>query len=313
MIDSDQALLIAQSVLSAELFGINAGDIARPGLLLIMFTMGLALRMENFRQLFVQPLPVSVGLAGQLVLLPVVTFTLVGIFSPPTPVAIGAIILSCCPGAASSNYFTYLAGGDIALSVVLTAVSGFIVVFTTPLLINLGLTWFSGAGQVIVLPVVQTMYEIFVLLVLPVVAGMALRNWLGPKYADLLRRITSGLAFIGLVLVVVLAFVSVIDHIPVLVVLFGPLALAVNAINMSAGYLAAKTINLGEGQKRSVTLEIGIQNFLLAIVISLNILNVPEFTVFAITYLFIMYITGFTFIAYCRLLADRKLSTATAV
>ncbi len=304
MIESDLALVISQNVLSMDLFGISSAALGRYALLFIMFTMGLSLKRSDFRELLLQPLPISIGLIGQLAFLPMVTFLLVFIFSPPTSVASGAIILSCCPGAASSNYFAFLARGDIALSVVLTAISGIVVVFSTPLLISLGLNWFAEEGQDISLPILQTMYEIFLLLVVPVIAGMTLRKMLGTKYSLMLRGFTSRVAFIGLLLIVILGFIAVIDYIPELMMTFGLMALAVNIINMSAGFALAKILKVGEKQTRSITLEIGIQNFLLAMLISLNILKLPEFSVFAITYLFISYITGFSFIVYCRFFKD---------
>ncbi len=313
MIESDLALLIAQNVLSMDFFGMSSAALGRYALLFIMFTMGLSLQRSDFSQLMIQPLPVSIGLIGQLVFLPMVTFLLVFLFSPTTSVALGAIILSCCPGAASSNYFAYLARGDIALSVVLTAISGIVVVFTTPILINLGLNWFAEEGQDISLPILQTMYEIFLLLVVPVIAGMVLRKVLGTKYALMLRALTSKIAFAGLLLIVILGFVAVIDYLPQLMMTFGLMALAVNIINMSAGFGLAKILSVGEKQTRSTTVEIGIQNFLLAMLISLNILKIPEFSVFAITYLFISYISGFSFIAYCRLFKDRRASEPQAI
>ena len=121
-------------------------------LALIMLGMGLSLKFEDFQRITKYPKAVSVGLFGQIVLLPIIGFIITKIVAMPPAIAVGLMIIAIAPGGVSSNMITYLAGGDVALSVTLTVCSSIITIFTIPILANLSLNHFLGQSAAISLP-----------------------------------------------------------------------------------------------------------------------------------------------------------------
>ena len=145
-------------------------------LAIMMLGMGLSLVPEDFRRITRYPKAVAVGVVCQIVLLPLIG-ALIALVVPMQPeLAVGLIVLAVCPGGPSSNLVTYLAKGDVALSVTLTAFSSIITVFTIPLFTNLALQHFLGERAAIALPIGSTMLQIFLITLLPTAIGMAIRH-----------------------------------------------------------------------------------------------------------------------------------------
>ncbi|MEQ9230094.1 MAG: bile acid:sodium symporter, partial [Cyclobacteriaceae bacterium] len=144
-------------------------------LIIIMFGMGHSLTTDDFKRVFVEPKAILIGLINQLVILPLIGFLLISIFSVRAEIAIGLIILAACPGGPTSNLITHLAKGDTALSVSLTAISSFVTLLTIPFIINLGLRTVLGSSTEIQLDVVQTIAQVLVVVVIPVILGMLIR------------------------------------------------------------------------------------------------------------------------------------------
>ncbi len=297
---------IAELVLGRTLFGISMGDIGRYGLMFIMLTMGMTLQVKDFTLLLKNPGSVLAGLIAQMLLLPIVAFVLIWLLQPPLYIAVGAIVLACCPGAATSNYFCYLARGDVALSVTLTAISGMLVLLTMPVFVNAGFIMLTDAEQAIRLPVLQTMQQIFLMLILPVVIGMSLRAILAEPLAKKIQTGLSMLSFGLMMLVVVMSLSGLQGHFVELIVSCGLLALITNLITMFCGFGIGSLMGLADKQCRALTVEVGIQNFLLAMIIALTILKNPEYAIFPVVYLVMMYITVFAYIAYCRWLDSKN-------
>lgn len=145
-------------------------------LIIIMFGMGLSLSIGDFAAVFQRPKAIIIGLICQLILLPIVGFSLIDIFSLQLNIAIGIIILFACPGGLTSNLITHLANGDTALSVSMTAVCSFITLLTIPFIITLGLQKVLGAGTLIRLNVSQTILQVFLVVIVSVALGMLLRS-----------------------------------------------------------------------------------------------------------------------------------------
>ena len=137
---------------------------------------GLTLTLRYFAKIGKDPRGVALGLVGQLLVLPLAGFFLVWLLQPPLAIGIGLILLAACPGGATSNFFCHLARGDVALSIVLTVISGMAALLTVPFYVNLGLDLFAGEASDIRLPVVRTMVFIFITLIVPVVIGMSFRH-----------------------------------------------------------------------------------------------------------------------------------------
>ena len=143
-------------------------------LALIMLGMGLSLEISDFLRITKYPKAVAVGLGSQVIILPLLGFVITLVVPMPPPIAVGLIIIALCPGGVSSNIITYLARGDMALSVTLTVCSSIITIFTLPILANLALNYFGLTAAAIALPVGTTMAQIFLITILPMVIGMVI-------------------------------------------------------------------------------------------------------------------------------------------
>ena len=146
--------------------------IVLPILTLLMFDLGLALRFEDFGKVFRHPWPIAVALVGQLVFLPAIALGLAYLLKLPPVFFIGLVLIACCPGGSSSNVFSKLANGDVALSVTLTALSSIITLFTIPVIMGWA-TRLVGESVGITLPVGNLIKQNLVLMLLPVLR----RRW----------------------------------------------------------------------------------------------------------------------------------------
>jgi BASS family bile acid:Na+ symporter len=226
--------------------------------------------------------------------------TLITLVVPMQPeIAVGLLVLAVCPGGPSSNLITYLAKGDVALSVTLTAVSSIVTVFTIPLFTNLALQHFLGESAAIALPIGTTTLQIFLITLLPTVIGMAIRYQF-PGTARRLERQMSRLAAGLLALVIVLLLVKEGSKLPGFLVQVGVGVLLLNLVAMLTGFLAGKVFRLPLAQQICIAIEVGIQNGTLAIAITAGLLNNPDMAMPAAIYSLLMYITGFGAILYGR-------------
>ena len=268
-------------------------------LAVVMLGMGLSLVPEDFKRITRDPKAVVVGTVCQVLLLPLIG-TLITLVVPMQPeIAVGLLVLAVCPGGPSSNLITYLAKGDVALSVTLTAVSSIVTVFTIPLFTNLALQHFLGESAAIALPIGTTTLQIFLITLLPTVIGMAIRYQF-PGTARRLERQMSRLAAGLLALVIVLLLVKEGSKLPGFLVQVGVGVLLLNLVATLTGFLAGKVFRLPLAQQICIAIEVGIQNGTLAIAITAGLLNNPDMAMPAAIYSLLMYITGFGAILYGR-------------
>ena len=268
-------------------------------LAIMMLGMGLSLVPEDFRRITRYPKAVAVGVVCQIVLLPLIG-ALIALVVPMQPaLAVGLSGLAVCPGGPSSNLVTYLAKGDVALSVTLTAVSSIITVFTIPLFTNLALQHFLGERAAIALPIGSTMLQIFLITLLPTAIGMAIRHQF-PGSARRLEKPMSRLAVGLLALIIVLLLMREGSKLPGFLVQVGIGVVLLNLLATLAGFLAGKLFQLPLAQQICIAIEVGIQNGTLAIAITAGLLNNPDMVVPAAIYSLLMYVTGFGAILYGR-------------
>jgi len=274
--------------------------IVLPILTLLMFDLGLTLRLEDFSQVFRKPLPVAVALFGQLILLPVVALGLACLFHLPPVYFIGLVLIACCPGGSSSNVFSRLAGGDVALSVTLTALSSIITLFTIPFIMSWA-TQLVGESVGITLPVGNLIKQNLVLMLLPVLLGIGM-HYAWPKAADKTDRVLSKLAF---PLLLVLITVFYIQHHRTILENIGTLGLCVTALILVAVACSAGLSRLGKNsprQRRTVVIEVGMQNAAQAIAIASSplIFASEEMAIPAILYSLMMNIVLLTYVFVVR-------------
>lgn len=240
--------------------------IVLPILTLLMFDLGLSLRVEDFGKVFRQPGPLAVALFGQIVLLPAIALGLASVFHLPPVFFIGLILIACCPGGSSSNVFSKLAGGDVALSVTLTAISSIITLFTIPLIMSWA-TDLVGESVGISLPVGNLIKQNLLLMLLPVVLGLIL-HYAWPDGAAKTDRILGRLAFPLLLLLITVFYIQ---HHKTILANIGILGLCVTALILVAilcSSLLSRLVRTGEKQRRTVVIEVGMQNAAQAIAIA---------------------------------------------
>ena len=240
--------------------------IVLPILTLLMFDLGLSLRFEDFGKVFRYPWPLAVALFGQLVLLPAIALGLAYLFRLPPVFFIGLVLIACCPGGSSSNVFSKLAGGDVALSVTLTALSSIITLFTIPFIMSWA-TQLVGESVGITLPVGNLIKQNLVLMLLPVLLGIGL-HYAWPNGADKTDKVLSKLAF---PLLLVLITVFYIQHRHTILENIGILGLCVTALILVAiglSSLLSRLVKNSPRQRRTVIIEVGMQNAAQAITIA---------------------------------------------
>jgi bile acid:Na+ symporter, BASS family len=218
---------------------------------------------------------------------------LIALVVPMEPVmAVGLMVVAVCPGGPSSNLMTYLARGDVALSVTLTAVSSIVTVFTIPLFTNLALQHFLGEGAAIALPIGTTMLQIVLITLLPTAIGMAIRHRF-PGTARRLEKQMGRLAGGLLALIILLLFIREAPKLPGFLAQMGLAIALLNVLAMLAGFLAGRLFRLPLAQQVCIAIEVGIQNGTLAIAITAGLLNNPDMAVPAAVYSLLMYVFGF--------------------
>ena len=240
--------------------------IVLPILTLLMFDLGLSLKFEDFGKVFTRPWPIVVALVGQLVLLPAIALGLAWAFRLEPVFFIGLILIACCPGGSSSNVFSKLAGGDVALSVTLTALSSVITLFTIPFIMSVA-TNMVGESVGISLPVGNLIKQNLLLMLLPVLLGIGLHS-AAPKAAEKTDKVLGKLAF---PLLLVLITVFYIQHHQTILDNIGILGLCVTALILVAigcSSLLSRLVRTDARQRRTVVIEVGMQNAAQAIAIA---------------------------------------------
>ena len=244
----------------------NTIFIVLPILVILMFDLGLTLRLEDFGRVVRHPWPIAVALFGQLVLLPVIALMLAWLLHLSPVYFIGLVLIACCPGGSSSNVFSKLAGGDVALSVTLTALSSIITLFTIPLIMSWA-TQLVGESVGITLPVGNLIKQNLLMMLLPVLLGIGL-HYACPNAAAKTDKVLSKLAFPLLLLLITIFYMQ---HHHTILVNIGTLGLCVTALILLAigcSSLLSRLVRNNAQQRRTVIIEVGIQNAAQAIAIA---------------------------------------------
>ena len=270
-------------------------------LFIIMLGMGLSLTLDDYKGVLIYPKAVVIGLMSQLVMLPIVGFGIASMFPLNPELAVGVMILVACPGGATSNMITFLAEGDVALSVTLTAISSLITVFTIPLIVNFAMQTFLGAGTTLQLPVLNTVVQIAVMTLLPLAIGMIVNRY-APGIAAKANKPVKWLSLFFLSLVITGIIFQERDNFLPSLMDVGGVTLVLNVATMTLGFAIATLAKLGEKRARAITVEVGIQNGTLAIAIasSPTLLNSPTMAVPAAIYSLLMFATGIGFASWAN-------------
>ena len=278
-------------------------------IILIMTGVGLSLTPADFTRVLKQPKAFFVGVICQMLILPLIAIAVIALTGLTGELAIGLFILSLCPGGATSNLYSYLAKADVGLSVSLTAVIGFITPFTIPVLALWAISFYGSEGDQFDLPIITTWIKLMIVTVIPVLIGMAVRG----KWADMAKRSER---FVSIFSMAVLAFViaSICVNLGEKLIDFalaaGPAAIILNLTTMALGYFAGKFLLHQESQSRAITIEVGMQNGTLALLITSGILESSSMSIAPSIYSLFMFISASLF-TYVVLKRDKALSTQT--
>ncbi len=241
-------------------------------LMLVMFSVALGLRLQDFRELATAPSILLGGVVSQVLLLPLVTFGLIHLLSPPPSIALGMIVVACCPGGAVSNLLTYLSRGDIAVSVALTATSSLLAALLTPASTIFWSNAYAPTAQLLTSLEVNPLLFIAqttLLLAIPLAVGMTV----AAKAPDLARRIRAKTTLVGTAVLGGTIIYGIAYFFPLLwpaVGLLGSITVMHNAAAFGTGAVVGRLLSRQSAVRRSLTFEIGIQNSGLALIILLS-------------------------------------------
>ncbi len=224
-----------------------------PGLGVIMFGMGTTLTIADFERVAEQPYPVAIGLVAQFLIMPFAAAAVARVFELPAAIAAGLILVGSCPGGTASNVITYLAKGDVALSVTMTSCSTIASVIATPYL----MLWLAGAYISVYPP--ELLLSILTVVIFPVAAGLIVRQSFGDRVRQidaLLPVVSVGLIVLVVACIVALSRDQLLDS--------GALVFVTVAVHNSSGlllgYAMAKLAGLDAVRCRTIAIEVGMQN-----------------------------------------------------
>ena len=285
--------------------------IVLPILTLLMFDLGLTLKFEDFGKVFHSPWPIVIALVGQLILLPLIALGLAWAFKLTPVFFIGLVLIACCPGGSSSNVFSKLAGGDVALSVTLTALSSVITLFTIPVIMSMATTM-VGQSVGITLPVGNLIKQNLLLMLVPVLLGIGM-HYAWPNAAEKTDKVLGKLAFPLLLVLITVFYIqhhkTIIDNIGVL----GVCVTALILVAIGCSSLLSRLVKTSDKQRRTVVIEVGMQNAAQAIAIASSpfIFANEEMAIPAILYSLMMNIVLLIYVGVLRKRDKRQLAEAT--
>lgn len=278
----------------------NSIFIVLPILTVLMFSLGLSLEGKDFVLVFQRFRTVVIGMFAQLIVLPLLAWAIAQTMGLNPIFTIGLVLIACCPGGSSSNIFSMLAKGDVALSVSLTAVSSIITLFTVPLIMD-WVTTSVGTSYGITLPVGKLLIQNLVTMLLPILLGIGVRHWWS-KAAAKIERVLSRLAFPALMLLAGIFFIqhrdTIAEHFLSLGLSDTLLLLCAIAVAATLSYL----FRLTEKERRTIIIEVGMQNAAQAIAIASSpfVFNDGRFAIPAIIYALMMNVILLIYVGFIK-------------
>lgn len=266
-----------------------------------MLGLGISLKKEDFQQLFDQPKPLAIGLFSQMILLPIVAFLLVYKANLSPEIKVGVMILSVCPGGITSNLVSYFVKGNVALAVSLTVSNAFLSLFSIPLMVNIFIHHFINVGSAnseIQLPFWETMLEIFAITIVPAAIGMFLRFKIGKQILELQKLINIVLPIL-LLLVFAFKFLAG-NHQGGAAMknsdiwMLSPIVIGLNVFSMALGFLVGTPFGLSFKNRITISVEVGLHNTALALLIASQKLQNPLMEKPALVYALYSFFVTFT-------------------
>jgi bile acid:Na+ symporter, BASS family len=276
--------------------GIECGEWVSPLIQVAMFGMGATLTIQDFSRVLKMPKAVAMGMLLQFSVMPFGGWLLANIFRLPNEVAVGVILIGACPGGVASNVVTYLAKGNVALSVTMTACSTLMAPIMTPLMMSL------LAGKMIEVPFVAMMLQIVWVVIVPIAIGIVVnliavrRKWNPESF----ERFLSLVAMIAICLVCAIIMAKAHGSLSIV----GPTLVCVvtlhNVIGYLLGYWSSRLSGLDESACRTVAIEVGMQNGGLGATLATTVLKSSQAALASAVFAPLMNVTGSVLAAWWR-------------
>tara|TARA_Y100001970_G_scaffold49991_1_gene63300 strand:- start:142 stop:990 length:849 start_codon:yes stop_codon:yes gene_type:complete len=273
--------------------------IAPIALALIMLALGLGLTGQDFLRVAKQKKDFLIGLICQLILLPIIAFLLLKIFNLPVEIALGVMIIAAAPGGVTSNVLTKFANGDVALSISLTAIISLISIISVPFIVFKSAELLEVVGISKEISMIGISTKMFLVVTLPVLIGMLIRkfatNFIMSK-SQLIERVSVLLFVIVFAAIWVEEWENIIGYIQKA----GLITLILNIAMMVLAYYIAKFFASGVSQRKSISLECGLQNGTLAVFVASQLFSDITYLIPTATYAIVMFITSIIYVFIVR-------------
>ena len=275
-------------------------DVVLPlSLAFIMFSLGLSLTSSDFTRVIKQPKDFLIGAFSQIIILPLVALIIVLIWPISPELAVGVMLIAAAPGGATSNIITSFAKGDVALSVSLTAIISLLCVVTIPIIVLISLNILMDTSITTSISIADIAIKMFLIVTIPVIIGMLFRKFLSNfsiSFEPLAKKISTFL----FVLVLLGAVISERNNVISYFSQAGLITLVLNMTMMFIAFYLGKFFATSLSQQKSITIECGLQNGTLAIVVATTVFNGGIYLVPAATYSLIMFVTSLIYVFYVR-------------
>ena len=236
-----------------SLFGRVSMSAVSPMLGLVMFGMGMSLKLSDLKIVFTRPKDILCGCLAQFIIMPGLAWLLSSLFGLPADLAVGVILVGCCPGGTASNVITYLAGGDLALSVGMTTVSTIVAPLLTPLI-----TWLL-AGTYVDVNAVGMLLSILWVVILPIVAGLAFQHFL-PRFTSEAQSLMPAFSSVVIALIVGIIVSHNADRLMDAGLLVIGVVMLHNVLGLALGFCVGRILGLLRPKCIALSIEVGMQN-----------------------------------------------------
>jgi len=273
--------------------------IAPIALALLMLGLGASLTFQDFLRVFKKPKDFFIGFFCQLIILPLVGYSLIIILKVPIELALGVMLIAAAPGGVTSNVLTKFADGDVALSITLTAFMSLVSIISVPFIVFQAIDLLNIDYVEKEISLVGISLKMFFVVTVPVILGMLIRKFAGEFINRNVQNIQRTSIFLFLVIFIAI-YVEEWNSIVMFITTAGTVAFALNIIMMIIGYYVAKFLASGVAQRRCISLECGLQNGTLAVFVGTQLFDDMVYMVPTAAYALIMMTTSVIFVLILR-------------
>ncbi|HIF9113521.1 TPA: bile acid:sodium symporter family protein [Photobacterium damselae] len=266
-------------------------------LAIVMLGMGLGLKRADFSRVITQPKSSIIGLCLQIFMLPTLALVLIQLLPLSSTAAAGLFLVSLCPGGATSNLFSLIAKGDVALSITLTAVISLLSPFLLPLVFITYLDIHGSQLEQFQLPIALAIKQLIAVTVLPISLGMIITKWL-PKQSQLIQPMVKKLSTIAMLLIILALLITNQKIFDRFISIEGIAVLLLSSCSLFLAYFIAGKIKVSQQAQRTIAIEVGVQNAGTAMMVALSIMHQPQLAVVPLMYGLLMNIPACLFVAW---------------